>query len=116
MCYSILPKVKSDTSFIDKNKSQVIPGIPLVIPKSEVQCFTLCKGCEIWIGIAYRDKVYKLHTAFKVGHFHDSFQLAKLLAQDCQVILTTGQIHHCVWTELSSLGQWVKLITGAMLS
>jgi hypothetical protein len=86
------------------------------MPKSTVRCFRLYKGSEVCAGIAYGDKIYKLSAAFKVGQFHDSFQWAKLLAQNHQVILTTGQFHHCVWMEALDLTQQSSANIHATLS
>jgi hypothetical protein len=105
MRYSMSSQAQPAASIFSKYPIQISPDIPLVMPKSTVQCFNLNKGSEACVGIAYGDKIYKLSAAFKVGQFHDSFEWAKLLAQDYQVILTTGRFHHCVWMEALDLTQ-----------
>lgn len=76
-------------------------AIPLVLPDSAVSSFKFYRDSDIHEGILYGRKIYKLDSAFDASLRHQSFQVAKGLAQKNKVVLTTGQVNYRIWVALS---------------
>ncbi len=75
-------------------------AIPLVLPESTVKAFKFYRDSNIYEGMMYGGMFYKLDSSFDLIKCNESFHLAKQLAEEYNVVLTTGMFYHRVWVEV----------------